>query len=95
MSESVIDVEVAFAKSDNQLIIQVKLLPGSSVQDAINESGILNQRPEIDVTTLKVGVFGKVCDLEKTLEQGDRVEIYRPLTQNPMDARRNRAVAGA
>ena len=95
MSESVIDVEVAFAKSDNQLIIQVKLLPGSSVQDAINESGILNQRPEIDVTTLKVGVFGKVCALEKTLVQGDRVEIYRPLTQNPMDARRNRAVAGA
>ena len=89
------DVEVAFAKADQQLIIPVKLESGSSVQQAINESGILNQRPEIDLTKLKVGIFGKVCDLEKTVEHGDRVEIYRPLTQNPMDARRNRAVARA
>jgi len=95
MSESVVDVEVAFAKPDKQLIIPVKLEAGSSVQHAINESGIFNQFPEIDLTKLKVGVFGKVCDIEKTVEQGDRVEIYRPLTQNPMDARRNRAVAGA
>jgi putative ubiquitin-RnfH superfamily antitoxin RatB of RatAB toxin-antitoxin module len=95
MSDSIIDVEVVFAKSDQQLIIQVKLEPGSSVQQAINASGILNQRPEIDLTKLKVGVFGKLYDLEKTVEHGDRVEIYRPLTQNPMDARRNRAVARA
>ena len=95
MSEAVIDVEVAFAKADKQLIIPVKLQPGSSVQQAINVSGILNQFVEIDLTKLKVGVFGKLRDLEKTLEQGDRVEIYRPLTQNPMDARRNRAAAGA
>ena len=94
MPESVIDVEVVFAKSDKQLSIPVKLEQGSSVQQAINESGMLNQFPEINLITLKVGIFGKVCNLEKTLEQGDRVEIYRPLTQNPMDARRNRAVAG-
>ena len=94
MVESVVYVEVAFATSDKQLIIPVKLEQGASVQQAINESGMLNQFPEIDLTELKVGIFGKVCDLKKRVEQGDRVEIYRPLTQNPMDARRNRAVAG-
>ena len=94
MAESVVYVEVAFATTDKQLIIPVKLEQGASVQQAINESGMLNQFPEIDLTQLKVGVFGKTCVLEKTVEQGDRVEIYRPLTQNPMEARRNRAVAG-
>ena len=95
MSESVIDLEVAFAKADEQLIIPVNLEQGASVQQAIDKSGMLNQFPEIDLTTLNVGIFGKVCKLEKIVERGDRVEIYRPLTQNPMDARRNRAVAGA
>lgn len=94
MSESVVDVEVAFATSDKQLIIPVKLEQGRGVQQAINESGILNQFPEIELTKTNVGIFGKVCDLEKIVEQGDRVEIYRPLTQDPMDARRKRAVAG-
>jgi putative ubiquitin-RnfH superfamily antitoxin RatB of RatAB toxin-antitoxin module len=94
MPEFVIEVEVVFAKPDKQMCIPLKLELGSSVQQAINESGILNKFSEIDLTKLKVGVFGKLCDLEKTVEQGDRVEIYRPLTQNPMDARRNRAVAG-
>ena len=94
MVESVVYVEVAFATSDKQLIIPVKLEQGASVQQAIDESGMLNQFPEIDLTKLKVGIFGKACDFKKTVEQGDRVEIYRPLTQNPMEARRNRAVAG-
>ena len=93
MAESVVYVEVVFATSDQQSIIPVKLEQGASVQQAIEESGMLNQFPEIDLIQLKVGIFGKVCDLEKTVEQGDRVEIYRPLLQNPMDARRNRAVA--
>ncbi len=94
MAKSDVDVEVAFATPDKQLIIPVKLEQGASVQQAIDGSGMLNQFPEIDLTRLNVGVFGKGCDLEKTVEQGDRIEIYRPLTQNPMDARRNRAVAG-
>ena len=94
MPESVIEVEVVFAKPDKQLTIIVKLEQGACVEQAIDDSGILNKFPEIDLTKLKIGVFGKLCDLEKTVEQGDRVEIYRPLTQNPMDARRNRAVAG-
>ena len=93
MAESVVYVEVVFATSDQQSIIPVKLEQGASVQQAIEESGMLNQFPEIDLIQLKVGIFGKVCDLEKTVEHGDRVEIYRPLLQNPMDARRNRAVA--
>ena len=92
MVESVIHVEVAFANPDKQLIIPVELAEGASVEQAVNESGVLEQSSEIDLTTMCVGVFGKTCGLDKLVEQGDRIEIYRPLIQNPMDARRNRAV---
>ncbi len=52
-------------------------------RDAIERSGILAQFPEIDLDTQKVGVFGKVLALETKLEDGDRVEIYRPLIADP------------
>ena len=92
MAESVIDIEVAYANPDKQVIIPVKLVKGASVQQVINESGVLEQFAEIDLSRMCVGIFGKTCGLDKIVEQGDRVEIYRPLMQNPMDARRNRAV---
>lgn len=86
------EVEVAFATPNKQNIIVVQLQGAPDVQDAIIKSGIIEQFSEIDLLSMKVGVFGKVCDLDKILEDGDRVEIYRPLLINPMDARRNRAL---
>ncbi len=86
-----IEVEVAFASVEKQSLIPLKVAEGSSVHQAINESGILEEFNEIDLDTLNVGVFGKLCKLDKTLTEGDRVEIYRPLITSPMDARRNRA----
>ncbi len=86
-----VNIEVAFATSDKQICIQVKLKEVICVQEAIILSGILDQFSEIDLTKMKVGIFGKVCDLKKLVSQGDRVEIYRSLFINPMDARRKRA----
>lgn len=85
-------VEVAYATPDKQLIKTVFVLVESTVQQAIDESGLLMEFPDIDLSTMAVGVSGKLCQLDKAIQQGDRVEIYRPLLQNPMDARRNRAV---
>jgi len=84
-------VEVAFATSDKQEISTVTLAMGSTVQQAIIASGIIKQFPVIDLQKMSVGVFGKVCQLDKVVESGERVEIYRALFVNPMDARRNRA----
>lgn len=91
MAEDII-VEVAFAQPDKQVIIPVRLNEGSTVQQAIDESKVLECYPEIDLATMKVGIFAKHCNLDYIVEQGDRVEIYRPLLQSPMDARRHRAV---
>ena len=91
MSDRDIDIEVAYARSDKQVIISVNVVEGLSVQQVITESEILKRCSEIDLRNMAVGVFGKVCKLERIVAQGDRVEIYRPLLQNPMEARRNRA----
>nr|WP_197492526.1 RnfH family protein [Methylomonas methanica] len=83
-------VEVAYAESDRQVLIRVSLVANATVEQAIKASGILREFSEIDLSQLKVGIFGQICNLDKNLSAEDRVEIYRPLKQNPMEARRRR-----
>ncbi|MFK5947716.1 MAG: RnfH family protein [Methylococcales bacterium] len=85
-------VEVAYASPDKQELITVALSKQDTVQQLINKSGILDKFPEINLLKMPVGIFGKVCKLNMHAKVGDRIEIYRPLQQNPMDARRNRAI---
>lgn len=87
-----VGVQVAFATPNEQMIIAVTLRACCTVQQAIDSSGILKKFPEIDLLKINVGVYGKLCKLDRAIEQGDRIEIYRPLIHNPMDARRNRAI---
>lgn len=93
MSDESIHVEVAFATPDNQVSVEVALQKGATVESAIEQSEISKKFAEIDLSVMAVGIYGKVCRLSKVVEQGDRVEIYRPLKQNPMEARRNRALS--
>ncbi|MCK5828928.1 MAG: RnfH family protein [Methylococcales bacterium] len=86
------EVEVAFASSNEQVCISIKVEDSVTVNEAIVKSGITDQFTEIDLVKMKVGIFGKICNLDTILEEGDRVEIYRFLLHNPMDARRNRAL---
>ena len=76
-------VGIAYALVKRQVWMTVDVPDGSSVRDAIDRSGVLTQFPEIDLSQQKVGVFGKVVALDSKLEEGDRVEIYRPLTADP------------
>jgi putative ubiquitin-RnfH superfamily antitoxin RatB of RatAB toxin-antitoxin module len=89
-----IEVEVAYARPDEQVILALQVPDGSTVEDAIRRSGVLERFPEIDLATNKVGVFGKVGKLDQELSPGDRVEIYRPLIADPKEARKQRAAEG-
>lgn len=86
------NVEVAYAKPDVQMILRIEVIEGASAETAIRASGILERFPEIDLRHNKIGIFGKPCGLEQALRPGDRVEIYRPLIADPKEARRSRAV---
>ena len=63
------------------VLLNCQLEEGSTVQDAIDRSGVLNLYPEIDLKTQKVGVYGKFVKLDSPLSEGDRVEIYRRITR--------------
>jgi putative ubiquitin-RnfH superfamily antitoxin RatB of RatAB toxin-antitoxin module len=86
-----IQVEVAYASAERQEIIALSVEVGCDIEEAIVLSGILQRFPEIDLTQQSVGIFSKKRALTDELHTGDRVEIYRPLTIDPKDARRARA----
>ncbi|MCG5073585.1 RnfH family protein [Paraburkholderia tagetis] len=85
-----LSIDVCYALPDAQTLIGVELAPGSTVRQAIEASGILARHPEIDLTKLKVGVYGKLKPLDTVLADHDRVEIYRPLVVDPKLARQRR-----
>jgi putative ubiquitin-RnfH superfamily antitoxin RatB of RatAB toxin-antitoxin module len=91
MAEALIDVEVAYATPEPQVIVALKITEGATVEQAINASGLLDYFPEIVRADIKVGIFGRVCRLDQPLRQSDRVEIYRALLHDPKEARRQRA----
>jgi len=78
-----IDVAVVYATAKRQIWIDLKVPEGATVHQAIDQSGILERCPEIDLETQKVGVHSKIVGLDTALEDGARVEIYRPITADP------------
>ncbi len=90
-----INVEVAYALSDKQTLISVQIKEGSTVEAAINVSGILQHYPEIDLSHCQLGISSQVTSLQQTLLDGDRIEIYQPLRIDPKEARRLRALKKA
>jgi putative ubiquitin-RnfH superfamily antitoxin RatB of RatAB toxin-antitoxin module len=86
-----INVEVVYALPEKQYLLKVRLKEGSTVEQAITASGILELRTDIDLAKNKVGVFSRPVKLADTVNDGDRVEIYRPLIADPKELRRQRA----
>ena len=89
-----IHVEVAYARSNEQVILALDVAPGTTLQQAVEQSGILKRFPEIDLQKQKAGMFGKLKKPDQVLQAGDRVEIYRPLIADPKKVRKERAAAG-
>ena len=89
-----IQLEVVYAKQEQQALLKLMVEEGTTAQQAVEQSGILQQFPEIDPTQLKLGIFSKAIKSETVLRERDRVEIYRPLIADPKAVRRSRAEAG-
>jgi hypothetical protein len=94
VTEERIRVEVAYGRLDEQVILELDAEPGITAQEAVERSGILQRFPEIDLSKNKIGIFGKAARLDVRLNQGDRVEIYRPLIADPKEQRKKRAAQG-
>lgn len=87
-------VEVAYARPDKQMIIPLEVPVGTTLEQAIELSGIREHFPEIDLSMNKVGIFGKLNKRDTVLREQDRVEIYRKLIADPKKVRKERAAQG-
>ena len=91
MAEDNVHIEVVYGQSRHVHVIPLAVTAGSTIEQAIRSSGILERCQEIDLSVLKVGVFSKLRQLSSQVQDGDRIEIYRPLIADPKEARRRRA----
>lgn len=89
-----INVEVAYAMPEKQIIRAVNVDAGTTIGAAIVQSGIMMNFPDLELEDAKVGIFGKAAVMTTVLSDGDRVEIYRPLIADPKEVRRKRAAEG-
>lgn len=90
-----INVELAYAKPEEQVLLSLEVEKGTTVDQLVKMSGILEQFPEIEIgKTNKLGIFGKITKGSTELREKDRVEIYRPLIADPKEVRRRRAAEG-
>lgn len=89
-------VEVIYALPDVQHRVTLRLACGSSVRDAVLASGLAAKFESLAAWRsgkgeTPVGIFSKLCDATTPLEDGDRVELYRPISADPKAMRRQRA----
>jgi putative ubiquitin-RnfH superfamily antitoxin RatB of RatAB toxin-antitoxin module len=94
VEKRLISVEVAYALPERQWLLALQVQAGTTVRDAIAISGILRHCPEVALDRVPVGIFGEPVSLDEVLQEGDRVEIYRPLHADPKVVRRELARIG-
>ncbi|NNC98373.1 MAG: RnfH family protein [Gammaproteobacteria bacterium] len=92
--EHTLTLEVAYATPDKQEIVLVNVPVGTTAREAVRQSPIKHEFPEIDVESVKLGVFGKLIAENYELHNGDRIELYRPLLADPKEVRRRLAAEG-
>ena len=94
MPAELLNIEVAYATPRRQTIVELQLPATATVRDAVRRSGLLAEYPELDVENCPLGVFGTQVSDDRLVREGDRVEIYRPLVNEPREARRKVAARG-
>lgn len=89
-----IQIEVCYPLATKQEVVFLKVPAGTTVQAAIEASGLLAKYPEIDLKKNKLGIWNKLAKVDAVLRDKDRVEIYRPLIADPKEVRKQRAAEG-
>lgn len=91
VNDQQINIEIAFALPTKQTLLALQVTAGSTIEAAIKQSSILTDYEEIDLDTNKVGIWSRTAKLTDVLNDGDRIEIYRPLIADPKEVRKRRA----
>lgn len=86
-----IHVQVCHATDSGVFLRDLAVEQGTTIEQAIVLSGVLEAIAGIDLAVQPVGLYGKKRPLETVLRERDRIEIYRPLVADPKESRRRRA----
>jgi putative ubiquitin-RnfH superfamily antitoxin RatB of RatAB toxin-antitoxin module len=86
-----IRIEVVLAMPERQALVSLEVTVGSTLADAIEQSGLPDSFEGFELNAAEVGIFGRKTSMEQVLRDGDRVEIYRPLIIDPKEMRRQLA----
>ncbi|WP_371194508.1 RnfH family protein [Glaciecola sp. SC05] len=86
-----LSIEITYGLPHKQSLISLSIKPDTTVEQAIEQSGILQIYQDIDLTQNKVGIWNRTCKLQDIVKDGDRIEIYRPLIADPREIRKLRA----
>jgi uncharacterized protein len=84
-------IEIVHAQAHTQVVKSLQMPPGSLVVDALTLAAQASEFAGIDLANSPVGIFGRLARKDQALNDGDRIEIYRPLAEEPKVARRRRA----
>lgn len=97
MDKRNIAVEVVYALPEKQKLLKLGMPAGTTVREAAIRSAMDSYFPGLDLATCPLGIFGKAVAKpeERVLEDGERVEIYRPLIADPKEVRKQRAAKAA
>ncbi|MEZ9131516.1 RnfH family protein [Vibrio breoganii] len=95
IDSDMIHVEVVYALPHDQRVVALVVNKELTVEQIIEQSGLLALFPEIDLKQNKVGVFSRNVKLDASVRDNDRIEIYRPLLADPKEIRRKRAEQAA
>jgi putative ubiquitin-RnfH superfamily antitoxin RatB of RatAB toxin-antitoxin module len=90
-----LQVQLCYATAVSELLRDLTVEEGTTIEQAIVQSGLLDAVPGIDLALQPVGLFGKKRPLDTVLRERDRIEIYRALVADPKGTRRRRAAEAA
>jgi len=91
MDKTQIQVELAYATPEEQVILTLSVTIGTTLGEGIEQSDIRNRFPGMTIDPEAVGIFGQKAAMDYILKRGDRIEIYRPLIADPKEVRREKA----
>ncbi|MBB6341625.1 putative ubiquitin-RnfH superfamily antitoxin RatB of RatAB toxin-antitoxin module [Pseudomonas fluvialis] len=97
MDKQTLVVEVVYALADKQKLLSLSVPRGTTVREVALRSGMDAFFPGLDLAAAPLGIFGKAVSKpdERVIEEGERVEIYRPLIADPKEVRKQRAAKAA
>jgi len=88
---AMIVVEVVYAEAHRAVVKRLSLPQGARLAQAILEAAQDADLRGLDLYRAPLGIFGCIAQPDQILHDGDRIEIYRPLAEDPKIARRKRA----